>query len=145
MDVGVEMKVVSIVVGVVAVVAVGGAALAAHPSTTSEDQSSPTHQTQTATAETDKPTRGRVPYDAVDENGDFDLTKVPDFVPVLDSDGEGSAGWIRKEDAFPSTDNSPSPVFADDLETLVGHMYPMRGFVPLGTDPASVPKVRLST
>ena len=31
------------------------------------------------------------------------------------------------------------PVYADDLITLVGHMVPGRGFVPLGVDPVDVP------
>ena len=31
------------------------------------------------------------------------------------------------------------PVYAADLRTLVGHMYPNKGFVPIGTSPAGVP------
>lgn len=31
------------------------------------------------------------------------------------------------------------PVYGEDLKTLVGHMVPGRGFVPLGVDEKSVP------
>lgn len=94
------------------------------------------------TNDTGQPTRGRIPDDAVDADGYLDLDKVPDYVPALGRDG-ATVGWMRKADALPSTSNEPAPVFGDDLRTLVGHMYPARGFVPLGTDPGSVPAIEV--
>jgi len=37
------------------------------------------------------------------------------------------------------------PVYARDLKTLVGHMYPDKGFVPLGESPDAVPDVPATT
>jgi hypothetical protein len=39
----------------------------------------------------------------------------------------------------------PERVYGDDLKTIVGYMYPARGFVPLGTDPESVPAIPVDT
>lgn len=37
------------------------------------------------------------------------------------------------------------PVYSLDLTTLVGHMYPGKGFVPVGESPSSVPDIPTST
>jgi hypothetical protein len=74
---------------------------------------------------------------------------VPDFIPALARDGTTIAGYVPKASliesggVIPGTPSnppqaSPDPVYADDLTTLVGHMVPGVGFVPLDS---SVPPV----
>ena len=78
--------------------------------------------------------------------GTVDTAALPDYIPVTCTTGTNIGGWIKKTDMLTSpTPASPDqvantppdidPVYADDGTTLVGHMYPGRGFVPLGTDP----------
>jgi len=80
----------------------------------------------------------------------IDAALVPDFVPVWGRDGTSVAGYIPKAyllgSSMPTVTSSRpegdiAPVYADDLTTLVGHMYPDRGFVPLGVDPNSIPTI----
>ena len=113
--------------------------------------------TQTTTRVT---TVGPVPGSARQPNGGVDLSQVPDFVPAL-SNGR-VVGYISKSELFPpqkaasqqSGTNSQAPyvaptaadeaaqnaaliktVYGPDLVTVVGHMYPGVGFVPLGGTP----------
>lgn len=94
------------------------------------------------------PTRGNVPSSVFDGSGRVDKSKVPDFIPALDRAGN-QMGWVRRDDAMPedaNTGSNPSvPVYADDLTTVVGHMIPSRGFVPLGTPVTSVPLIPVVT
>jgi hypothetical protein len=71
-------------------------------------------------------TKGPLPTDAVDDAGRLDESRVPDFIPALDREGE-IAGYVRY---CAIRGGGAIPVYADDLETLVGHMVPGRGFVP---------------
>jgi hypothetical protein len=97
-----------------------------------------------------KPTKGPMPDNATPpQGGSIFGSLVPDFVPALARDGTTIAGYIPKRyligpfDPLPGTPSNPpqdepQPVYADDLTTLVGHMVPGSGFVPLGS---SVPPV----
>lgn len=79
--------------------------------------------------------RGPVPDSARRPNGEIDLSRVPDFIPALD--GDRQAGWIWAAAVLPSEGEPRAdivPVYADDLATLVGHMYPGVGFVGLGEE-----------
>jgi len=104
---------------------------------------------QSSVAAPGHPTKGPIPQAAFLANG-FDAALVPDFVPVWGRDGTSVAGYIPK--AYLLGQTTPTgvsarpvgdiaPVYADDLTTLVGHMYPDRGFVPLGVDPNSIPTI----
>ena len=95
------------------------------------------------------PTKGPIPPAAYLANG-IDAALVPDFVPVWGRDGTTVAGYIPKAyllgPTLPTVTSSRpegdiAPVYADDLRSLVGHMYPDRGFVPLGVDPNSIPTI----
>jgi hypothetical protein len=95
------------------------------------------------------PTKGPIPQAAYVANG-IDAALVPDFVPVWGRDGTTVAGYIPKAyilgPTLPTVTSSRpegdiAPVYADDLATLVGHMYPGRGFVPVGVDPNSIPTI----
>lgn len=90
-------------------------------------------------------TKGPIPPEAV-ENGAFNKALIPDFIPALDRDGN-VAGYVARDLAIPdgAPVNAPIPVFANDLRTIVGHMHPGRGFVPLGTSPDSVPVIPATT
>jgi len=104
-------------------------------------------------------TKGTIPAPI---NGTIDTKKVPDYISVTGRDGR-VVGYIPKSELFPtqpaaakSTDTgSPSApyvaptaadqaaqnaelvktVYGPDLVTVVGHMYPGVGFVPLGGTP----------
>jgi PASTA domain len=85
-------------------------------------------------------TKGPVPI----VNGSADFDQAPDFVSVV-SNG-AAVGYAPKDDIIPSSNPSvgfdpaaPVPVYASDLTTLVGHVYPGVGFVRLGESPDSVP------
>ena len=104
---------------------------------------------RTSAADPGHPTKGRIPEAAFLANG-IDAALVPDFVPVWGRDGTTVAGYIPKAyllgQTMPTVTSSRpegdiAPVYADDLRTLVGHMYPDRGFVPLGVDPNSIPTI----
>jgi hypothetical protein len=90
-------------------------------------------------------TAGTVPLRA--QGGAVNPKKVPDFVATLERSGK-LVGYVPRAYLFPVTHvNAPAssklggvaPVYARDLKTLVGHMYPGVGFVPLGRSPASEP------
>lgn len=87
------------------------------------------------------PTRGPIPPEAFPRDGGaIDRSVVPDFVPALGPDG-AVVGWVSKELAVPEADSAARdaiPVYADDLETIVGHMVRGRGFVPAGVDLGSL-------
>jgi hypothetical protein len=85
-----------------------------------------------------------------------DMAAMPDYIPVTCKSGTGIGGWIKKTDMLSSptplrpdlAQNAPAhsdPVYADDGTTVVGHMYPARGFVPLGTDPETVPTIPIES
>jgi hypothetical protein len=69
---------------------------------------------------------------------------LPDFIPVTYRDREGIAGYVASRDlelqgSFPWWyQQPPTPVYAEDLWTLVGFMFDGKGFVPLGVDPRSL-------
>jgi hypothetical protein len=87
-------------------------------------------------------------------DGHIDQSKVPDFISTFGRNGK-VVGYVPKAYLFPSVSATPSvgespvggvdPVYASDLRTLVGHIYPGVGYVPLGTDPSSEPCVAEST
>jgi hypothetical protein len=91
------------------------------------------------------PTKGPIPDNASPPQGGPTYgALVPDFVSALTQDGVTIAGYVPKRyligpfDRLPGTpsnppQDAPQPVFADDLTTLVGHMVPGSGFVPLGS------------
>jgi hypothetical protein len=70
-------------------------------------------------------------------NGEIDPSAVPDFVAVAGS--KGVAGYVAKEAMLGGASEQSWPVYADDLRTIVGHLVPGRGFVPVGVDAATVP------
>lgn len=92
-----------------------------------------------------KPTKGPIPDNASPpQGGPVYPALVPDFVPALARDGTTIAGYVPKAyliesgGVLPGTPSnppqaSPDPVYAEDLTTLVGHMVPGVGFVPLGS------------
>ena len=85
-------------------------------------------------------TRGPIPDSARRADGSIDLSRVPDFIPA--ADGDRIAGWIASSDVMPGAGEARSEiieVFADDLVTVVGHMYPEVGFVALGSEAALLP------
>ena len=71
-------------------------------------------------------------------DGEVDPSSAPDFLAVAGRDA-GIAGYARKEDVL-SPGDAPFPVFGDDLRTVVGQMFPGKGFIPVGVDPNTVPK-----
>lgn len=80
-------------------------------------------------------TRGTVPESARLADGSIDLSQVPDFIPAVD--GNRTVGWIWSADVLPPADEDRAEivtVYADDLTTVVGHMFPDVGFVPLGSE-----------
>jgi hypothetical protein len=97
------------------------------------------------------PTKGAIPHEAFKPDG-IDLSLAPDFVQAVGRNGD-VVGYIPKEyfvtqtgpvtDAPLGPDGRPTsntkPVYGDDLKTLVGHFVPGIGFVPIGTDPRTVP------
>jgi hypothetical protein len=106
------------------------------------------------------PTVGPIPATAKSPNGALDPSQVPDFVPVLGHDGHTVVGYIKKQDLLMTNPPPPTgsgsasgpspqdeanieatavqPVYGSDLQTIVGHMYPNVGFVPVGQSPNDV-------
>lgn len=89
--------------------------------------------------------KGTMPPPGV--NAQVDASGAPDFVAVASEDG-GIAGYAPKEFLFPEPttvagrpDDPEIPVYADDLRTLIGHMVPGKGYVPLDVDPSTVPTI----
>ena len=90
-------------------------------------------------------TKGTMPPPGVD--GQVSASLAPDFIAVVGRDG-GIAGYAPRSYLLPgptTTTGRPVeaeiPVYGSDLQTLIGHMVAGKGFVPLGVDPATVPKV----
>jgi hypothetical protein len=94
---------------------------------------------------TKAPTKGPIPENAWRPDGTVDRALLPDFVSALGRDGT-IAGYVPSDKAVPDSPSSdPIAVFGDDLETVVGYMYPGRGFVPLGADYQEVPELPVET
>jgi hypothetical protein len=90
-------------------------------------------------------TKGTMPPPGAD--GQVNASLAPDFIAVAGRDG-GIAGYAPRSYLLPeptTTTGRPVeadiPVYGNDLQTLIGHMVAGKGFVPLGVDPATVPKV----
>ena len=75
-------------------------------------------------------------------------TGAPKGYVILAVDRDNTAGYAKKSDLFgtiqpgahlPKPGRDPAPVYKRDLKTVVGHWYSRKGYVPLGTDPNSVP------
>ncbi|MEX1007243.1 MAG: hypothetical protein WD271_05295 [Acidimicrobiia bacterium] len=106
-----------------------------------------------AMASDDAPTVGRVPEAAFRSDGSIDRTQVPDYIPALDRRGD-IVGYVARDEVMPqegleppgelAPQDKPETVYDKDLKTVVGHMYPARGFVPVGTDPRDVPPISVS-
>jgi hypothetical protein len=81
-----------------------------------------------------------IPDSAFTDKG-IDETLTPELVGVMNRDG-AIAGYVRRKYLI---GNSPRflegsvPVVSEDGRSLVGHMYPGRGFVPSGQRPEDVP------
>lgn len=94
------------------------------------------------------PTKGPIPPEAILSDGSLNASLVPDFVPVLDRSGE-PAGYVSALEMGLLPNNPPGDeavvVYAEDLQTVVGHMVPGRGFVALGEDVDSVPTFEIGT
>lgn len=85
-------------------------------------------------------TRGPVPESARKADGSIDLSQVPDFIPAAGENG--NVGWIWSADVLPPPGEAAVEivtVYADDLVTPVGRMYPDVGFVPLGAEDEMLP------
>lgn len=79
-------------------------------------------------------TRGPMPDSARRADGSIDLSEVPDFIPAVD--GDRNAGWIWSADVLPVFGEERTEivtVYADDLTTVVGQMFPDVGYVALGS------------
>jgi hypothetical protein len=114
--------------------------------------------TANATTSAATPTVGTIPASAISSGG-MDTSQIPDFVPVIGQNGN-VVGYIRKQDLFMQSTQSAgtggaagptvqdeqneaaratAPVYGPDLTTVVGHMEPNVGFVPLGSSPSQAP------
>jgi hypothetical protein len=94
------------------------------------------------------------PWGEVRPDGSVDISLVPDFILTEDRSGK-TVGYVAKADLYsqpvpgaeavsplnPPAD-APIPVYSlDDKATVVGHQYPAKGFVPLGTNSNDVPGI----
>lgn len=80
-------------------------------------------------------TRGPVPESARLPDGSIDRSQVPDFIPA--ADGDHNVGWIWSADVIPPDGEERVQVvtvYADDLTSPVGRMFPDVGFVALGSE-----------
>jgi hypothetical protein len=84
------------------------------------------------------PTKGSISQ-LFEDVGDGSQASEPDYVQV-DTYG-GRPVYVKRIDYLPPGGTGLVPAYAEDLSTLVGHRDPQRGFIPLGTDPASAPQV----
>jgi hypothetical protein len=101
----------------------------------------------TAVAVDREMTKGRIPSGAFRSDGTVDPNQVPDFVPALGRDGE-VVGYVTRQDLGLDDNTGEAQVMAvygDDLSTVIGHMVAGVGYVPLGTDPASLPTFHIVT
>jgi hypothetical protein len=104
----------------------------------------------TAAAGSPLPSKGTIPDAAWSSSGALDLNLVPDFVSQLGRDGS-PVGYVSRQamldpsggerDVLGRPTAATWPVYGDDLKTVVGHLVPDKGFIPLGVDPATVDKV----
>jgi len=87
--------------------------------------------------------KGRIPPEAFQPGKPLDMSLVPDFVATSDKEGN-IVGYSPKSALLPQVlakgvlQPGPTPVYGEDLKTIVGFMYPSKGFVPVGVDPATV-------
>lgn len=83
-------------------------------------------------------TKGPVPSPT---NGHIPSSKVPDFVSV-DGHSGTVVGYTPRTYVAPRPghrlESGVAPVYASNLKTLIGHLYPGVGYVPLGTNPATL-------
>jgi hypothetical protein len=86
------------------------------------------------------PTKGNLPQNyAVSPNGSIDYKTIPGFISVTKN--HKTVGYVPSRDVFGIANALDGgglrivPVYARDLKTLVGHVYPFEGFVPLGKEP----------
>lgn len=96
-----------------------------------------------ATAGVFIPSKGPVPA-AV--HGKLPWNLVPDYISVAGPNGK-VVGYAPRSDLFlpplysgpvpNGFGSTPVPVYASNLTTLVGHLYPSIGYVPLGSSPYS--------
>lgn len=94
----------------------------------------------------DTPTVGTIPPDAFSDTGSLDADRVPEFVVTSGRDGE-PVGFTAKKDLVVEEGrtsaqqdiNERTPVYGDDLKTVVGHMYAGVGFVAIGESPPEHP------
>lgn len=80
----------------------------------------------------------------------IDMSRVPDFVETTDQAGD-LVGYVKKTELFPTTPDgkvglvpSVQKVYSRDGKTVVGSMYPGRGFVRAGQRPEGVPTVPMT-
>lgn len=94
-------------------------------------------------------TKGAIPDDAWGRDGGLNRALVPDFIAVWDRTGTSLAGYAPKELVLgtqaprfvsESEPDLPVPVYGEDLNTVVGHLFPDKGFIPVGVDPESIPR-----
>lgn len=102
------------------------------------------------TAKSDGPSFGAVPEEVAHADSiEEELALVPDFVQAVGRHGE-DVGYIPK-DALYAPDgrgnyapiDGPLPVVAADGETLVGHIFPDKGFVGIDENPDNIPDVNV--
>jgi hypothetical protein len=74
-----------------------------------------------------------------------DEAAIPDFIGYSGNRGTRFGYIPARSFLSPSPDNEPTPVCDLDLDRLIGYAHPGRGFVPLGTDPATVPTIPVNT
>lgn len=96
-----------------------------------------------ATAGVFIPSKGPAPAGV---HGKLPWNLVPDYISVAGPNGK-VVGYAPRSDLFlpPSYSgpvpngfgSTPVPVYASNLTTLVGHLYPDIGYVPLGSSPTS--------
>ena len=85
-------------------------------------------------------TKGPIPM----VNGQPDIQRAPDFIRIASG---GVTGYVPRAYILPPEPDKPAtallgsiaPVYGPDLKTLIGHMYPGVGLVPLGKSPADEP------
>jgi hypothetical protein len=61
----------------------------------------------------------------------------PDYIAVRGARG-GVVGYAKKADLFVVPPQALA-VYAQDLTTIVGHLYSRKGFIPVGVNPDTVP------
>jgi hypothetical protein len=76
-------------------------------------------------------TFGPIPEDAWNADGSLDLKRVPAFIPVA-GENDRSPGYVRSAEYLRDDQLvGVLDVFGKDLRTVVGHLYPNIGFVPV--------------